>query len=216
MEKGDAPDPKYQETYQLLPELEKVRDAIAPLPIQHRLAFALCCCERLYPSYQALVDFLKTRDLIRPILDRLWTHVLGQDLHETEVEQGMALCSSIPFGEEGCSEYVQGAIDAVGAVYNTLRSCKEYNLDNVVSVAEIVRENVDRPLWNELAQQCKEGVGPDEVGPIERAIRSHPSMITEIETEASQLRFLTGCGILTKTAIAQLLSLGQDKGTAAR
>jgi hypothetical protein len=35
----DAPNPKYQQTYDLLPDLAKLRDALKPLSIRHRLRF---------------------------------------------------------------------------------------------------------------------------------------------------------------------------------
>src|SRR6266536_358968 len=102
---ADDPDPAYQQTYQLLPDLVNLRDALAPLSSRHRLAFALCCFERLYPCYQALAAFLRTPDLLRPILDQLWQHVLGQEMTDAEVKQGLATCLSLPLGEEDCCEH---------------------------------------------------------------------------------------------------------------
>ena len=58
IEDSDIPDPEYEKTYSLLPELGKLREVLRPLSMRHRLAFALCCCERLYPSYRALAGLI--------------------------------------------------------------------------------------------------------------------------------------------------------------
>jgi uncharacterized protein YjaG (DUF416 family) len=203
----DTPDPKYEKTYRLSPDLSKLRDILSPLPVLHRLAFAVCCCERLYSGYQLHAAFLKTPDHLRQVLDRLWKHVLGKEMTEAEVEQGLATCMSIPLGEAGSCGHVDDAEDAVGAAYVTLDACRRYALDNVVRAAELARNKIDRPLWKRMAQEFKGGVGPEQHRRIRDAIRSHPAMVAEIEKEATQLRFLYECEELTESVIAQLLSL---------
>jgi hypothetical protein len=207
METFDTPDPSYKETYRRLPELGKLRDTLSPLPSRHRLAFALCCCERLYPSYQALVALLQSPDLVRPILDRLWLHVLGQDVTDAEISDMLATCRSLRPGGECCREHLDDACDALGATYVTLEACRQHPLDNVVRAAEQVRNKTDRPLWKELAKGVVGGVGPEDYRRIEKAIRFHPKMVAEIEKEAAQLRFLYECNELTADTISQLVNL---------
>ncbi len=207
MENPDTPDPTYQHTYQLLPELVKLRETLFPLPTCYRLAFALCCCERLYPGYKALTAFLQTPDTLRTILDRLWKHALGQEMTEEEIQHGLATCLSISFGVVDCCEHYWDGVDAVGATYVALDACRQHNVDNVVRAAEIARKKVDRPLWKAMAQQLGGAVEPDEQTEIEEAIRTHPTMVAEIEKETEQLRFLYECEELTEVAVAELLSL---------
>jgi hypothetical protein len=207
MENSDIPDPRYQDTYRRLPDLAKLRDALAPLSIRHRLAFALCCCEHLYPSYQALAAFLQTPNLLRPILDRLWKQVFDQEMTEAEVEQALATCQSLQLGEDDCCEHFWEAVNAADATIVTLNACKEHTLDNVVRAAELAREKVFQPLWDEITDPNKGGIGPEEGRQIRDAIRSHPAMVAEVEKEAAQLRFLYECEALTESAVAQLLGL---------
>jgi hypothetical protein len=207
MENLDDPDPKYQKKYELSPELVILRDALKPLSYRHRLAFALCCCEYLYPSYQALATFIHTPDLLRPILDRLWKHVVGQQMTDAEVQRGLATCQSVELGEDNCCEHFWDAVNAADATIVTLNACKEHNLDNVVNAGELAREKVYQPLWREKTDSIQGGIPPDEGQQIRQAIRSHPAMVAEVEREAAQLRFLYECEELTEGAVAQLLAL---------
>ncbi len=203
----DDPDPKYQKTYELMPDLAKLRDTLSSLPAHHRLAFALCCCERLYLGYQLYVASLGTIDSLRPILDRLWQHVRDNTMTHAEVAEQLAICVSIPLGEPGSSEHVDDAEDAVGAAYVTLDACRQHALDNVVRAAELVRNSIDRPLWKDMARSAEGGVGPEEHRQIRHAIRSHPTMIAEIQKESAQIRFLYDCEEMSEDAIATLLSM---------
>jgi uncharacterized protein YjaG (DUF416 family) len=210
MENAEVPDPSYETMYGLLPELAKLRDALSRLSARHQLAFALCCCERLYPSYQAFVAFHQVQDRIRPILDRLWQHVLGHEMTEMEISQGLTTCRPPSFDNGKTCPPSDEACDALIATHVTLEACRQYSLDNVVRAAEQVRNQVDRPLWKELAKEKVEGIGPDELTHIEETIRSHPTMVAEIKMEAAQLKFLYECEELTDTHIRQLLSYQTD------
>ncbi|MBV9124239.1 MAG: DUF416 family protein [Planctomycetes bacterium] len=209
MQEPEFSDHSYRELYRFIPDLARLRAALIPLSKSHQLAFALCCCERLYPGYQALVSVLHIQDLLGPFLGRLWQHVLGQEMSEPEIAQGMAALRSIPLGKpESCAHFSE-AVDALDAVFLTLKACRNYSLDHVVKVAECIRNRIDRPLWKGMAQQMVSGVGPDEQRQIEDVIRSHPTMLAEIEKETAQLRFLYECETLTEEEIANLRSIGR-------
>ena len=205
MDDLNASDPTYQDIYRLLPDLADVRQMLTQLPQSHRLAFALCCCERLYPVFYARTAVnTPAAACLRGILDRLWKHALGQEMTKAELDQALTTCRSLPLGNDGHSQ-AREAIDALDAVITTLTACQQHNLDNVVRTAEIIRNKVDRPLWREFSQQFPLGIGADEHRQIEYAIRSHPTMVIEISTEAAQLRILLECDNLTVEVIAQLL-----------
>src|SRR5207253_2719781 len=90
----DLPDPSYQDTYRRLPYLAKLRDALSPLSFGHRLAFALCCCERLLPGFQRVMTLLGQPDLLRPIVTGLWQHVLGAEMTSAELAQSVVTCQA--------------------------------------------------------------------------------------------------------------------------
>jgi uncharacterized protein YjaG (DUF416 family) len=211
MNSKDLSDPSYQETYRLLPDLAKLREALSLLPTGHQLAFALCCCERLYLSYKDRAESLQMADQLRPILNKLWQHALGRNLTDAEITRQVELCAGIPLGDEDNQANYRDAADAVDGTMAALESCRIYSLDNAVRTAEAVRNKVDRPIWKDLAGSVIGGVGPENLDAIERAIRANPAMQNEMETEAAQLRFLSECEELTEAKISQLLACAKSR-----
>src|SRR5262249_26077341 len=150
--------------------------------------------------------FLRTPDVLRGIVDRLWQHILGDEMTKTEIKKAVTICESLPLGDEGCCEHVDDALDAVGAVILTLNACQQHNVDNVVRAAEVVRDAIDRPLWKKLAEQFGGVIGRDEHRAIQTAISSHPTMVAAIEKEEAQLRLLFETEELSEKTVAQLLT----------
>lgn len=207
MDDSHIPDPSYEIRYRLVPELGQLRKVLAPLAIPHRLAFGLCCCERLYPRYLTLTAFLQVPDSLRLILNRLWQHIIGTQMTDSEIAQSRAACLSLSLGPEDCCAAYHDAVAAVDAAIATLDACRGFSLDYVVSAAECVRNTIDRALWLEQSALAGGVLDPEDVRRIDADISNHPLMVAERELETRQLRFLYECEQLREPEIAQLLLL---------
>jgi len=212
MEPEDStfPDPSYEERCRLSPELERLRASLQPLPILHRIAFALCCAERLYPAYRGVTCDGGSRDAVRSVLDRLWSHVCGTKTTSSEVHQALIICRAIHLDDSGGGALVRDAADAVDATICILQACDGHSLDRAVSVAQILRNKIDRPLWREMSNDLFYGTDPHGDSEIEARISSHPLMVAERNREAAELRHLYECDVLTSQNVNTLRMLGRS------
>jgi uncharacterized protein YjaG (DUF416 family) len=209
MSNEDEVDPSFLETYRQLPELVQLRSLITLLPTRrHRIAFATSCCERLYPSYRALILSRRQSDTVRPLIDLLWEFTLGRELTVDELENAAATALSVGLDHDDAAPLPEDAADAIDAVSLTIEALSRFQIDNVVRVAEVLRNKIDRPLWKELAQHYGQGVGLEEERSIEDIVRSHPRTLTEIEIEHDQITYLRNHVSLSRESIGQLITLG--------
>jgi hypothetical protein len=175
------------------------------VPFYYLSQFALP--QGLHPSYRRLAEFLKTEDVVRPLLNRLWQHVLGIEMTVAEIEHGLQSCRTAPVGEEECCPDWRDAIDSVGATLAVLKACQASSLDSAVTAAKSIRSVVDRPLWTELSRKVHGGITPHHAKQIEAQIAAHPTMVAERRIESAQLRLLLETETITEQTIAQLLTL---------
>jgi hypothetical protein len=157
-----------------------------------------------------ILDYItpcRTSDLVRPVLDRLWQHVLGAEFSESEVMQMIELLSSSTLDERGAGDRAWDTLASLKAAIASLEISRKHSADYTVSAAVAARDRIDGRLWRELARESPHGVGPDEEERIAAKIATHPAMRKELEKENRQLELLRGRATLTTGDIGILLTI---------
>jgi len=146
------PSPQNLEVFGLDPYLEKIRQKLASLSQQHRIAFAAKCCEQLFPWFRALAKELGTNDasVFRQILDRIWKHITELQMHPKEIDELIGCCEAFKLGEENCCDSWNRAVDAAQTLWLTLYGCKSDSAANAAKAASWVINAIDRDITRQL------------------------------------------------------------------
>jgi hypothetical protein len=178
------------------------------MPETHQVAFAASCCERLYPSYQALTTYLGLEDhkTLRSILDAIWQHVLGRKMIEQDIERLQSTFQELPLGEEGCCIRRKPALEVLDGVWHALEACKAGTATNAAKVAECAINRVDGGIMAEVWELYNRPIGPGDYEAVERQVNCHPAMQAELMKQAGQVEFLEKHNHLNEIEISQLRS----------
>lgn len=130
---------------QLAGKLERV-------PLQHRVAFAATCAERLMPAYVAFSNRSGRGDpaVLRGILTRLWNDLAGDRMQDTEVQSKIDVCMAlIPQEDDGpwVMEHA-AAEDAASAVAYALRCRQSGHAQEAAWSARRAYEALDHHVIN--------------------------------------------------------------------
>ena len=127
-------------------EPAKLRAELHEMSVKHRIAFAASCCERLVPNY---IGFAQTENwgdpnLIRYSLDQVWSFLRGGVITGESIRELSQRCEAVaPDTEVYSSNLTSAALDAVGAVVETLDSCLDGSVEHAVSAASLARDTID-------------------------------------------------------------------------
>ena len=121
---------------------------LEPLGPKRRFAFALSCCERLYPNYVAFVRKYRWGDssILREALDSCWSRLRG-DLDEIEVENLKERLEAItPDTDDFSGTLVSPALDAAVAAHLLMESLTDDSISTIIDIASLCRDTVDMHL----------------------------------------------------------------------
>lgn len=121
-------------------------EKLIELPFFYRIAFGASCCERLLPNYKKFVEEEKWGNykFLEDTLEEIWSYICGKELIDDRIMMLAKRCYEVtPDADEFSSIYTSFAIDAGGAVYETLRSCLDKGVKHIVDVASFARDTVD-------------------------------------------------------------------------
>jgi uncharacterized protein YjaG (DUF416 family) len=172
--------------------LQRLRLELSQMPEGHRIAFAAQVAQRLLPFYQGLAQFLGSPDAeaYRNILDRVWSHVLGEHLAAGEIKALLKACRALDLGEEACCEYWNPGVDAVGALWLTLSACRSESSENAAMAAGNAINRIDRILFKEFADKHHGPLDPVDSQAISEEIDRDPLILAEKRIQAEVLEFL--------------------------
>jgi uncharacterized protein YjaG (DUF416 family) len=198
--------------FRLSPFLAGLRDQLSSLSTAHQVAFALYCCERLYPSYLALAKRIGSEGagILRSLLDELWEHLHAPPVNEEQVERFENRLQGIELGEEACCDEWDGGVDAVGAVALALGAWSEGSAASAAKAAGNVLNRVHQRLMDEAVGRTY-ALSADEMMAVARRIEQQPAMKTEREQLLEIVEVLKQRPALTEADARHLRSLGQAR-----
>lgn len=173
---------------------------------EKRIAFGASCCERLLPNYKKFTETENWGDysLMRNILDKIWGHVLNNPISEVRIKQMMEECNNMtPDSEDFSSIYTSFAIDAGGAIHETLNCCLDSKSEHIVDVASFARDSVDMFI------QERDNMDYSEIN-FEEKILNDFLMQNELQRQEREVELLMNQNILNEQFINNVLIV--DKG----
>lgn len=165
----------------MLPEFDgqSLSLKLEELTVNQRFAFALSCCERLYPNYSKFSVQHKWGDsaVLREALDTCWRKLESADVTRDVVNDLILRCvRETPNTEDFSSIYVSPALDAATAVIFLLELALDDSVQKVVQIASLCRDTID------MYVQEMEGLDPQDPD-LEAKILNHKFMQAELKRQ---------------------------------
>lgn len=189
----------------------KLRAWLEPLSRRQRAAFALACCERLYPSLTALHGETGAGDPdgLRRVLDAAWAFLDGRDLAaDLPALAGQCRCAA-PAGEPPGSPHAGPAASAALAASLLLEVIGTGSLDKAIEAAAAASEAAES--W----AQCDLELAPDAPDADQR-IAAHPLVQQELRHQREDIRLLHRTSLEQPGSAAELRRRWSDRATATR
>ena len=183
---------------------EQLARDLSALPVNHRIAFAASCSERLVPNYEAfaLIEEWGDPQRVRRALDEIWIFLSGSSLPEERIRELMDVCfTAAPDSEDFHSVYASLAERAASAVYSKLECCLQGGPEAAATVGILSRESIDVYL-NALADPELDVHTSDPS--LDEWIAQSPLMAAEIEKQQEDLADLAARMTLDLTFLEQL------------
>jgi hypothetical protein len=169
--------------------LEELRGRLEPLAQEKQIAFALWCCERLYPSFAQYVAELDRPDELRPILDQLWRHAAGDAVDTRQGQDILRRLEGIPLPDQP-TRRESLAVDAVAAAAAIARGVVDDLTENIVVAAECAIDQADREIWVELFGPSSSPMGGELRERAQAKVDGHPRFQRELAAQRDQVEYL--------------------------
>ncbi len=193
------------------PYLERVCRQLSILPHSQQLAFAICCCDRLYPSYREFIASTGGEDILRPMIESMWGWLGGEAVPgHVDVDEMLKKCLAVDLGPDETAANYWEAAAALSAVYLTLEAFQGNTLTNVAKVSETARDRVWELLSFEYSASYGGEIYPDDSARISEEIVSDPRMISEENKQLELFRYLLECETLTPDTIGVIKGFARE------
>jgi uncharacterized protein YjaG (DUF416 family) len=183
---------------------DKLREELSILPVNHRIAFAASCCERLMPNYMAFYCMEKWGDpaVLRRALNEVWDFLTGTPLPVEKIKELTQECiAQAPDTEDFTSLFTSAAGDASAAIAYALESCIDGNEECIALIGRLPTET----LYQYLSTVNDPLVGSHIADPaFEEWIAKAPLIIVELEKQQQDLAILKSHTILEPDFLNQL------------
>jgi uncharacterized protein YjaG (DUF416 family) len=175
----------------------------------HRLAFAAASAERLLPNYVAFARAARwgSADTLREALDYVWLVIERQRMDADEVQRLIARVETVtPDTEAFRTPFTSAALDAAGAVIETLHCVLDADPQRALIVATLARDTVDMFI------QERDRLDLTRDRDFEQRIANDPLMRDELDRQHELLTELREQSALTQFFVRRLQSKAQNHG----
>lgn len=172
-----------------------VRKKLVRLTIWKQVAFALLCCERMYPNYLMFVQDSGWGDpsVLRKAIDIVWL-VLGEEHSTQDVQELVRACEeAAPDTEDFASDYTSAALDAALSTASLVEILERFDVQKVMEISQQAFDTVYMYVDCSIATD-----GDDE------AILTAPLVRTELTMQQDSLAYLKTVATDRRTAFREL------------
>jgi uncharacterized protein YjaG (DUF416 family) len=197
--------------YDQLDIVEKKLEALSP---PHRIAFAVACCERLFPNYGVFLQEIREQgwndqDPMRNALDEIWGFLSGKEVNVAKFNQLLSHCEEFPYGYE--NEETAESQRAIWSIVNTLELCLEPTSKNAISIVRHVHETLFEYLDCEMCQSDKDWSNKSH-SEIKEIIANHPFTVKEMAKQSEDLQNLKKTPTLSPEFLRRLRTSSENGG----
>lgn len=189
-------------------DAQLLKDRLAALSLEKKLAFGVLCCERLLPNYLAFQKDSGWGDdaHVRNALDCATSFVLGKKPNLQEIKTASAACeSAAPNSDDFSSIYVTSAQDACFSICSLLDCLIEEDVGKIVRAAIYATESVD------LYVQEIEAMDPADPQ-LEKRILMHHLMQRELQQQEKDLVAIESVDALSLIFLEERKSSWSNEG----
>jgi uncharacterized protein YjaG (DUF416 family) len=202
-----------QNIYAPLDDLEKELQALPP---SHRIGFAACVCERMFPTYTAFyrMENWGNPSLLRIALDEIWQIAGGTPVDAARISQLIEVCESedvIPDMDDfGCARYGGEAMFAACAILHTLDACPDPSPSHILKAVKIAFDTIDSAVYAEY--YYSDNFPEDIYEILDKEVPSHPWMIRELSKQREDLEMLKNASQLDREFLERLRNSSSSDG----
>jgi uncharacterized protein len=183
------------------------------LPAQHRVAFAVSCCERLVPNYRAFHFMEKWGDpsILDGALSALWGSVLGaRQLDRSSWQYYVSRCESVtPDTEDFYSVFAGPAQCACAAIIYAIETLLTGNPSQAALAGRLAYETVDMYVRSvDDPIHASHPASPQ----FDKWLETHPLLTAELNKQDDDLSVLESNAILSTDLIVQLRRSSAESG----
>lgn len=178
------------------------------LEFTKQLVFAYLTCERLYPNYVYFFDnfHFGNPGVLREAIDFLYISIFETHPDKSKIDSLIKKIDKItPDTEDFSTIYVSSALDACGAIYESLNFLIDKEFSKIKSISTFAIDTGDmyiRTIENiELSDKN-----------FRQKVADHPLMRKEIRTQQGIITFLTKSKGIDADDIKTLLHLQENNG----
>jgi uncharacterized protein YjaG (DUF416 family) len=164
---------------------EAVKNRLSQLPVWKQVAFALLCCERMFPNYLLFVrdSGWGNADALRAALDVAWSS-LEHDRSPSNCRELIRACEeAIPDTEDFASDYTSAALDAAASAASLIEILERFDIQKVLEISQQAFDTVY--MYADGSVEASAAETGHEV------ILMHPLVHTELGMQRDSLAFLT-------------------------
>ncbi|MEH1932592.1 MAG: DUF416 family protein [Nostoc sp.] len=184
------------------------------LPPLHRVAFALACCERLFPNYVMFLRDIRElgwneQDPIRIALDEIWEFLSGKEIDAARFRQLLSNCDQYPYGYE--NKETAETQRAAWIVSETLELCLDRTPQKAISAVKHVHETLFEYLDCEMCESDEDSDKKSHQEVVE-IITNHPFTVREMAKQSEDLQRLQKTPTFTPEFLQWLRTSSENGG----
>jgi uncharacterized protein YjaG (DUF416 family) len=174
------------------------------LSFSKQLAFAYLTCERLYPNYAYFADnyHFGNKTVLREAIDYIYNNLLVYAPDKIVVEDLISqVDAATPKPEEFDTILASSALDACGAIHETLHFLTDKTLTRLDSISTFATDTVDMYI------QELEDLNFNSDIEFQQKIDNHPIMKRELSIQGGIITYLSKIDTLGPQDISTLIEL---------
>jgi uncharacterized protein YjaG (DUF416 family) len=173
-----------------------VKSKLSLLATWRQVAFALLCCERMYPNYLMFTQDSGwgNPDALRKALDIAWL-VLGEENSIQEFHELVRACEeAAPDTEDFASDYTSAALDAALSTALLIEILGRFDVQKVLDISQQAFDTVYMYVDCSIVTNA----------PDDRVILMHPLVRTELAMQQDSLAYLKAVATERQAALHEL------------
>jgi hypothetical protein len=172
-----------------------LREKLVRLTTWKQVAFALLCCERMYPNYLVFVQDSSWGDpnVLRNALDVAWL-ALGEGQSRQDDQDLVRACEeAAPDTEDFASDHTSAALDAALSTASLVEILEKFDTQKVIEISQQAFDTVYMYVDCSIATDAGD-----------QAILMHPLVRTELAMQEESLAYLKAVATEGPVALHEL------------
>jgi uncharacterized protein len=187
-------------------------DELKTIPQRYRTLFAASCAERLVPTYLAfcIIERWSRPEILEDALEYVWSSIKRGEYEETVVSALIQTCEQLaPDSEDFATLFTGPAINAVGAVYYSLKSLIEDTSEHAQHAGQVAIEAIYDYLYEMSRPYITVGIRDPS---MDAWLNDAPLLKSEIQIQQETLALLRAMPVIDEPFVLYVRKMSAEVG----